>query len=322
MPRAGNHWFGGWLSVGHRCVAAHSVAFTLSAAYQLNASTVKVRFQNPEMAVKYRTTTHAISTIIREEKFIGLFKGITSPLALSAFTNGLVFASYRFFMKLQLDRGDATPTLTQVTLAGIGTGVVFSFLSTPTELVKIRQQNCIQTSSSAYNTALQIYKSSGASGLYRGFTATALRDTRYGAYFFARPVALCRLPRLGDLRATMQLPRPIPGGLCSLPVELPGLVSPVPAHASTLSSLQPHLTKLVAWVVTFPFDVIKTRIQGTERGRLLASRTAQSPSTNSKRILRLDEIHPYHSTMSTILHSYRTEGGSVFFRGLAPTLIR
>lgn len=41
---------------------------------------VKVRFQNPEIARKYSSTFHAVTTIIKEERFIGLFKGITSPL--------------------------------------------------------------------------------------------------------------------------------------------------------------------------------------------------------------------------------------------------
>ena len=32
------------------------------------------------MAARYHSTSHAIATIIREERFIGLYKGITSPL--------------------------------------------------------------------------------------------------------------------------------------------------------------------------------------------------------------------------------------------------
>jgi hypothetical protein len=38
--------------------------------------------------------------------------------------NGLVFASYRGLMRLQLPHKDAVPTLTQVFLAGAGTGVI------------------------------------------------------------------------------------------------------------------------------------------------------------------------------------------------------
>lgn len=41
---------------------------------------MKVRFQSPEIASKYRSTFQAIATIVREERFIGLYKGITSPL--------------------------------------------------------------------------------------------------------------------------------------------------------------------------------------------------------------------------------------------------
>jgi len=43
--------------------------------------TVKVRFQTPGIRAKYRSTFDALGTIIREERFIGLYKGITSPLS-------------------------------------------------------------------------------------------------------------------------------------------------------------------------------------------------------------------------------------------------
>jgi solute carrier family 25 (mitochondrial carnitine/acylcarnitine transporter), member 20/29 len=41
---------------------------------------VKVRFQTPDLRQKYSSTFHALSTIVKEEKFVGLYKGITSPL--------------------------------------------------------------------------------------------------------------------------------------------------------------------------------------------------------------------------------------------------
>jgi hypothetical protein len=42
--------------------------------------TVKVRFQNPAVASKYHSTIHAITSIVREERFTGLYKGIMAPL--------------------------------------------------------------------------------------------------------------------------------------------------------------------------------------------------------------------------------------------------
>lgn len=45
-----------------------------------NLPAVKVRFQSPAIAGKYHTTFGAIATIVREERVLGLYKGITSPL--------------------------------------------------------------------------------------------------------------------------------------------------------------------------------------------------------------------------------------------------
>jgi len=49
--------------------------------------------------------------------------------AMVAFMNGVVFASYRFFMKLQLPNAGAIPTLTQIALAGVGSGIVSSYVN-------------------------------------------------------------------------------------------------------------------------------------------------------------------------------------------------
>lgn len=130
--------------------------------------------------------------------------------------NGLVFASYRFLMKIQLDTPDSIPSLAQIALAGAGSGIISSYVSlfcplkpqqilnpprrivtTPTELIKIRQQASL-TPTSARRIALDIIKDSGIRGLYRGVTATALRDCGYGAYFFAVSDVAYRLNVYGD----------------------------------------------------------------------------------------------------------------------------
>jgi hypothetical protein len=58
---------------------------------------VKVRFQNPEIAGKYSSTFHAITTIIKEERFIGLFKGINSPLVLALCKMAIQAPLIRYF---------------------------------------------------------------------------------------------------------------------------------------------------------------------------------------------------------------------------------
>ena len=179
---------------------------------------VKVRFQNPQTSQRYTSTVNALVTIVREEKFVGLYKGVTSPLvclkpspttnmfsdrsfqATVAFLNGLIFSSYRFFLKLQLDHSGAIPSLTQIALAGAGSGIVTSYafrlepilfkpivtriITTPVELIKIRQQSSL-TPTSTLQVASKIYRDGGISGLYRGLGITALRELSYGPYFFA-----------------------------------------------------------------------------------------------------------------------------------------
>lgn len=69
------------------------------------------------------------------------------------------------------------------------------------------------------------------------------------------------------------------------------------------------LAGIAGWLATFPMDLVKTRMQSTEPG----------PTHPSAAKLPAD---PYRTILSTIVNSYRAEGSKVFFRGLAPTLIR
>jgi len=71
----------------------------------------------------------------------------------------------------------------------------------------------------------------------------------------------------------------------------------------TVLFLAGGLAGIAGWVATFPMDLVKTRMQSTE-----------PRPTSSK--------DPYRTILSTVVHSYRSEGWRVFFRGLTPTLIR
>jgi hypothetical protein len=51
-----------------------------------------------------------------------------STQATCALMNGLVFASYRFFMKIQLENDKDIPTIAQIALAGAGSGIVSSYV--------------------------------------------------------------------------------------------------------------------------------------------------------------------------------------------------
>ncbi|KZP28649.1 mitochondrial carrier [Athelia psychrophila] len=217
-----------------------------------------------------------------------------------ALLNGLIFASYGWFLNLQLDDPQTPPTLWQVVLAGVATGVVSSMITAPVELVKIRQQNELSNSPSVKTVTSQIYRQHGIRGLYRGITATMLRDTSYGPYFGTYE-ACCRFftPIISDHPAST--PRPGPTGW--------GLL------------FAGGIAGIVGWCVSFPMDVVKTRVQNTDwtpHIPLDAESTHLVPSSLSQ----ASSGNPYRTTLSTIIHSYREEGISVFFRGLSTALIR
>jgi solute carrier family 25 carnitine/acylcarnitine transporter 20/29 len=95
----------------------------------------------------------------------------------------------------------------------------------------------------------------------------------------------------------------------------------------------------VGWLATFPLDVVKTRVQGSQAipiqvpvlavtgahsGGGVVSLSPSTPLLNSLQppAMIVRDWNPYRTTWSTIVYSYRNEGPGVFFRGLSPTLIR
>jgi solute carrier family 25 carnitine/acylcarnitine transporter 20/29 len=78
-----------------------------------------------------------------------------------------------------------------------------------------------------------------------------------------------------------------------------------------------------SWLTTFPFDVVKTRVQSTYDGSITPL-SSQHSAAASIRAFDGELMHPrpYRNTWTTIVNSYHAEGPGVFFRGLSPTLIR
>lgn len=192
-----------------------------------------------------------------------LYQGIKAPLSGLAAINAVVFGVHGSIMRLCPNE---TPEqrLAWTGLAGSSAGVVQSLVTSPMELVKTRAQ---LSSYSEMQIARHILEAEGGlRGLYRGFWITLARDCPAFATYFCAYEYLLRV---------MRGPRESPSTLHML---LAG------GTAGALS-----------WLVVYPLDVIKSRLQASLR---------------------------YTSTRHCARAMVQQEGVSVLMRGCGTTLVR
>lgn len=173
--------------------------------------TIKVRMQTQLHSTSTRTLSASASASawntalagVREGGLLSLYRGLSAPLAGSMAETSILFAAYAAAQDscrslLSLNTKDELP-LPLLCLCGSFSGVAASFLLTPVELIKCRLQvspcgdsNAGSTSSirSTSNTHITTTKgfsgpldvvratlrAQGLRGLYRGHTATMLRE--------------------------------------------------------------------------------------------------------------------------------------------------
>ncbi|BGP55072.1 hypothetical protein JCM8202v2_002666 [Rhodotorula sphaerocarpa] len=304
----------------------------------------------------------------------GLYKGVTSPMLGVALMNASVFTSYKYTMNLLLPGSDAEPNLWQITAAGSASGVFTSLITTPIERIKILQQSLPRSSSSPNQLAQGLTPSAGAAppsslsatsrsrppphppstwtllrtlslpSLYRGWSATVLRDVGYGPYFLVYEYVV-RGGTLGLFPSVLGS-----GGGASgrhykkdLKEEIDGEVFGIgegvgedgqkQEGASTARVLVAGgLAGIVGWGCTFPVDVVKTKIQSVPPApppslhlRGSASTPASSPSSPPAPKATPSATAtptPYTSIRATIAATLHESGWRGFVAGLGPTLVR
>lgn len=187
----------------------------------------------------YRSATDAFRIIIKEERLWGLYKGVTSPMLGVAIMNASIFGLYNIALRYQQSHDLLSDyPLSQVFIAGMVSGVGSSLITSPIDLIKIREQmNTSTKKPSTFQVFQQVVRTEGVTrGLYRGWCTTAVRDLGYGPYFASYEL----------LNASIRgwTGRP----LSNLDMAFSGAVAGV-----------------VAWLSTFWADVVKTKIQASTR---------------------------------------------------------
>ncbi|NWV35022.1 S2548 protein, partial [Grantiella picta] len=240
----------------------------------------------------YGNTLKCVLTVYRNESVAGFFKGMAFPLASIGVYSSVVFGVFSSTQRFlsQLHHGDpaSAPSLTDMTVASIVTGVISVGIGAPVELVKIRLQ--MQTEpykkanvrlkstipgSPVYRGPIHCFRTilqkEGIAGVYRGTVSMLLRDVPgYCAYFI--PYAW----------------------FCDW-ITSDGSISP---NAFSIW-MAGGVAGAVSWAVSTPMDVVKSRLQADGV-----------------------YLNQYKGTLDCMLQSYQNEGLKVFFRGLTVNTVR
>ncbi|XP_014840085.1 PREDICTED: mitochondrial basic amino acids transporter-like isoform X1 [Poecilia mexicana] len=239
--------------------------------------TVKVRLQVQSVDKPlYRGTFHCFQSIIRQESVFGLYKGIGSPMMGLTFINAIVFGVQGNAMRML---GEDTPT--HQFLAGAAAGILQSVICCPMELAKTRMQmqgtgQKKSSSKKLYKNSLDclwhIYRREGLRGINRGMVTTLVREAPgFGVYFWSYAVLTQSLGC--EPNDSYMIPKLLFSG---------------------------GMAGIASWIVTYPADVIKSRLQADGVGG----------------------VNQYSGIADCVRQSVRKEGYMVFTRGLTSTVIR
>ncbi len=255
---------------------------------------VKVRLQTTPNI----TAWSCFRQLIKAEGFYGLYKGLSAPLFAQFFMNSLSFAGDSLaikFLEPKLKKGD-NPNPMNTIIAGAFGGFVQCLVLVPSDLIKVKMQIEGMKSTKTYNSTLHclysVVQNEGISGLFKGFTITALRETPSFAVYFS-----VYKNSLNWLRNTFEKNNNddniIKGDVLNYSL-MPN--SPHPTASIMISG---GLAGATSWTAVYPFDVIKTYIQ-------------INSSNSSKQ----------GGVISTVITLYNAYGIRIFFRGLGTTIIR
>jgi solute carrier family 25 folate transporter 32 len=293
-----NTTMGFMLPYQHLIAGTTAGLVTTSLLYPLEL--VKTRMQVLQKEAGYATTAASIRSVLEGEGAGGMYRGITPALFASAGSWGGYFYFYELSKKRKLNainmEGDANYGDTRVgaekklgvkdhLLSGIEAGVFLVMIFNPIFLVKTRMAlQGTDTNNKRYagmfDALKTIVREEGARGLYKGLVP-ALLLTSHGAVQFASYEYMKEATtKISESSMTSPL---IKGFLSSFQSLLLGGVS-----------------KIIASSATYPYQVIKSRLQQRGTGG----------------------VYKYKGTLDCANKLWKEGGVRAFFRGIVPSTLK
>ncbi|KAF4580704.1 hypothetical protein EYR38_010396 [Pleurotus pulmonarius] len=225
-----------------------------------------------------KTTQGLVGTfksIVKEEGAGRLYRGLVPPLLLEAPKRAVKFAANDFWGKTYLQlSGKAKMDQQLSVLTGCTAGATESFVVVPFELVKIRLQDKTSTYKGPMDVVKQVVAKDGLLGLYAGMEATFWRHVWWnGGYFGSIFQVRALLPKAETQQAQL-----------------------------TNNLISGTIGGFMGTVINTPFDVVKSRIQGTPR----------TPGIVPK----------YNWTYPALVTIFREEGPAALYKGFVPKVLR
>nr|XP_057920704.1 solute carrier family 25 member 48 [Doryrhamphus excisus] len=281
----------GWIGGASSVVVGHPL------------DTVKTRLQTGR---GYQSMMHCMLSIYRKETAAGFFKGMSFPVATIAAYNSLVFGFFsnaqRFISKYRYGDGRHPCSMLDLTAASMLTGLVSVGLGAPVDLVKIRLQMQTQMVRPAENFQLATSVPNGSN-----ITVRAMHSSSQTLY--RGPIhCISSILQSEGVRGLYR------GGGAMVLRDVPGYVLYFIPYTVFCDLLRPDATSSphpcsiwlagglagsISWVTATPADVVKSRMQADAQ-----------------------LYRKYKGVVHCIMHSYKTEGAQVFFRGASVNAIR
>ncbi|KAL1603809.1 mitochondrial ornithine carrier protein [Paraconiothyrium brasiliense] len=182
-------------------VVCGSVAGIVGKYIEYPFDTIKVRLQSQpnNLPLKYTGPIDCFKKALKQDGFIGIYRGISAPLVGAAVETSCLFFSYRlagdalrtsgFYPELKGHPEKDLPYFGML-YCGMAAGAITSVFLTPIELVKCKMQVPLETPNATIarpgilSVIASIYRHQGLVGYWHGQFGTLIRETGGGAAWF------------------------------------------------------------------------------------------------------------------------------------------